>query len=628
MKRLRFLAILLAAPAFSPTLGAAPDAATRPGADDTFTVATYNIRHGRGMDDVVDLTRTANAIGALGADVVALQEVDRGVERSGRADEPRVLGDHLGFEHAFGAFFPYQGGEYGMALLSRFPIRRSHTLRLPDGNEPRVALFAEIELPSGRRVQVVNVHFDWVANDTLRYAQVQALAAVLDTASLPTVLLGDFNDVPGSRTLERWRDRFATAAKPEEDHLTFSSTDPTKEIDHILLGPPGAWEPATARVVTDPVTSDHRAVVAGVRLGSGRDDGAAAVERTVHEIDVGPLVGRFMTPEGFMDPGFPPTVASASPHLTDFFGVLALGDVPAAEIVADFVPSHARLVREGPGSVILAFEGGFEAEFFPFSTFSALGRAVPLSHASVSGDTWREVQANLGTMIGLIEGLGRADAYLVPNDFYEWERATEAQLLGGRAADVRVDPTLAEFARAEDGVLLVTEAVHGLPDDLNVLRGILEDHAVDWVGMEMVSTDLQGDLEAYNRSAAGSPEHERARAVLVDWFTREWNGRAGPLTAGDANPYFLLLEEAHRRGVRVVALEGGTTEFFFFRYGETEFGGAVRSRIWAGSIPREGRGVVFGGAAHFRNAKPIDVQDFIAALQPGRPLFSLVPLDR
>lgn len=266
MTRVRSLVPLFAALALIP--GATSRVAPRAPADEALTVATYNIRHGRGMDTVVDLGRTATAIRALGADVIALQEVDRGVERSGRADEPRVLGERLGLEHAFGAFFPYQGGEYGLALLSRFPIRRSEPLRLPDGNEPRVALLAELELPSGRRVQVVNVHFDWVASDTFRYAQVEALAAVLDTASLPTVLLGDFNDEPGSRTLERWRGRFAAAEKPAGDRFTFSSTEPSKEIDHILLGPPGAWQAAAARVVPDPVTSDHRAVVATVRLRS------------------------------------------------------------------------------------------------------------------------------------------------------------------------------------------------------------------------------------------------------------------------------------------------------------------------------------------------------------------------
>ncbi len=246
------------------TLGTAASVPARQ--DNRFTVATYNIRHGRGMDEAVNLKRTGDAIGALGADVVALQEVDRNVERSGRIDEPRVLGEQLNMKDEFGAFFPYQGGEYGMALLSRFPIRRTEALRLPDGNEPRVALFAEIELPSRRRVLVVNVHFDWVDNDTLRYAQVQALAAVLDTVQLPTILLGDFNDQPGSRTLSRWRERFRAAEKPVGDRFTFSSTEPKYEIDHILLGPPNAWESATARVMTDPLTSDHRPVVATVRL--------------------------------------------------------------------------------------------------------------------------------------------------------------------------------------------------------------------------------------------------------------------------------------------------------------------------------------------------------------------------
>lgn len=231
-----------------------------------FVVATYNIRHGRGMDEVVHLTRTGDAIRTLGADIVALQEVDSSVQRSGSVDEPAALGTQLGMQHAYGRFMAYQGGAYGLAILSRFPIRRTHALRLPDGNEPRVALFAEVELPSRARVLVVNVHFDWVANDSFRVKQVETLAAVLDTVQMPTILLGDFNDVPGTRTLTRWQARFRAAVKPANDHFTFSSTEPVKEIDHILLAPIAAWERAAARVVTDRVTSDHRAVVAVVRL--------------------------------------------------------------------------------------------------------------------------------------------------------------------------------------------------------------------------------------------------------------------------------------------------------------------------------------------------------------------------
>lgn len=256
--------VVLAGCACMALLGSTPYRASDDVQDSVLTVASYNIRHGRGMDGVVNLRRTGDAIARLNADIVALQEVDKLVERSGRVDEPRVLGEQLGMQHAFGAFMPYQGGEYGLAILSRFPIRHSHALRLPDGNEPRVALLAELALPDGARVLVVNVHFDWVANDTLRYAQVEALATALDTVSLPTILLGDFNDQPGSRTLTRWQQRFRTLAKPADDRFTFSSTKPAQEIDHILVAPAAAWGSATLRVITDTLTSDHRPVVARI----------------------------------------------------------------------------------------------------------------------------------------------------------------------------------------------------------------------------------------------------------------------------------------------------------------------------------------------------------------------------
>ena len=230
------------------------------------TVATYNIRHGRGMDDVVDLRRTARALRALDADIIGLQEVDRSVLRSGTVDEAALLGAELGMTHEFGAFMPYRGGEYGLAMLSRFPVRRTQVLRLPDGNEPRVALLVEIDLPNGAQVLAVNVHFDWVESDSFRIRQVEALATVLDTVSLPIILLGDFNDVPGSRTMRRWSTRFATVEKPATDRYTFSSVLPEKEIDHILVAPRHAWEPLSARVVTDTMTSDHRAFVGRLRL--------------------------------------------------------------------------------------------------------------------------------------------------------------------------------------------------------------------------------------------------------------------------------------------------------------------------------------------------------------------------
>jgi endonuclease/exonuclease/phosphatase family metal-dependent hydrolase len=252
-------------------VGAGCAAARRDTAPPTaLRIATYNIKHGRGMDDSVDLARTAFVLRALAPDIVGLQEVDRNVRRSGGVDEPSVLGAMLDMQHAFGAFMPYQGGEYGLAVLSRFPITRATPIRLPDGNEPRVALAAELRLPDGRALMVVNVHFDWVENDTFRLEQAAALTSVLDTLRMPYVLLGDFNDEPGSRTLALFQARATEVKKPASDRFTFSSTEPLKEIDFVFVAPAGAWRAIGARPVAERLASDHRPVIAEVELRARR----------------------------------------------------------------------------------------------------------------------------------------------------------------------------------------------------------------------------------------------------------------------------------------------------------------------------------------------------------------------
>ncbi len=226
-------------------------------------IATYNIRHGVGMDDALRLERTAGTLRSLDADIIALQEVDSVVRRSGDVDQARVLGDLLGMRAAFGAFMPYQGGAYGMAILSRWPIVRSTALRLPEGNEPRVALVVEIERPDGSHLTVVNVHLDWVESDRYRYAQAEVVRATLDTLSTPWVLLGDFNDEPGSRTLRLLGRAGDEAMKPDSARFTFPAAPaPVKEIDFIVAGPRGGWILGEATVVAERLASDHRPVVA------------------------------------------------------------------------------------------------------------------------------------------------------------------------------------------------------------------------------------------------------------------------------------------------------------------------------------------------------------------------------
>lgn len=225
-------------------------------------VVSYNIKHGRGNDNVVNLERTAGVLRALRPDIVGLQEVDELATRSGGIRQAERLGQWLGLHHAFGRFMDFQGGAYGMAILTRHPIVATTPVRLPDGNEPRIALSVETRLPDRRRLTIVNVHFDWVRDDRFRFAQAEALAAYLDGLTTPYILLGDFNDVPESRTLALFKARAAEARKPHTDRFTFSSTTPTREIDFIFAAPAAAWRTREVRVIDERVASDHRPVVA------------------------------------------------------------------------------------------------------------------------------------------------------------------------------------------------------------------------------------------------------------------------------------------------------------------------------------------------------------------------------
>jgi endonuclease/exonuclease/phosphatase family metal-dependent hydrolase len=229
---------------------------------ETLRVVSYNIRHGRGMDGVVDLERTAAVLRRLQPDVVALQEVDDVVARSGGVSQSARLGELLGMHHEFGSFMDYQGGRYGLAVLSRHPMRDPHVLRLTEGNEPRVALAVNIEQPGGTVVTVVNVHFDWVSDDGFRFTQATEVARFLDTLRRPWILIGDLNDEPGSRTVELFRQRAVEAVKPADRRSTFSSTEPVKEIDFIFAAPAASWTTRDVEVVPETVASDHFPVFA------------------------------------------------------------------------------------------------------------------------------------------------------------------------------------------------------------------------------------------------------------------------------------------------------------------------------------------------------------------------------
>jgi endonuclease/exonuclease/phosphatase family metal-dependent hydrolase len=231
---------------------------------------------GKDAKGVDNLARIATLVDSLRADIVLLQEVDRNTQRSGRVDQPATLAKLTGHHVAFGKSLDFQGGDYGIAILSRWPISSDTTFHLPvdppqersgGSYEPRAALRAVVSTPNGP-LAVVNTHLDPSGDDRWRRQEIRTVLAIVDSLRrrrIPTIAGGDFNSTPESSTLESVRAaglRDAWSGCGRGDGLTYPADSSVKRIDYLFLS--GAATCLGATVVrTD--ASDHRPVFLIVR---------------------------------------------------------------------------------------------------------------------------------------------------------------------------------------------------------------------------------------------------------------------------------------------------------------------------------------------------------------------------
>lgn len=243
-------------------------------------VLTYNIQHGEGRDRVTDLARTAEVIKGVRPDLVALQEVDRGTERSGGVDQATALADLTGMHAEYGKAIDHEGGEYGVAVLSRWPIEHgeNHPLPAVAGTEQRTALTVWVRAgQEGPLVRLTSTHLsqNWEPENTL--AQALRLNERLASDEVAGVLAGDINtatDSDAMRVLEmEWTIAAAAAPGPTPPWPSASPTTAGQprgpgpgrrggpRSDYILVRPAGLWRVLEAVVIDDNVASDHRPVL-------------------------------------------------------------------------------------------------------------------------------------------------------------------------------------------------------------------------------------------------------------------------------------------------------------------------------------------------------------------------------
>ena len=233
----------------------------------TLRVMTYNIHVGIGMDKKLDLQRIADVINRERPDLVGLQEVDRGVRRTEGKDQIAELAAMTQMSFAFAPNLDYQGGKYGVAILSRWPIK-STVHRMFENkreSERRGMLRTEIELDKRRTITFVNTHLDYQFEDG-RLFETEQLMRFLSDVKGPLIVVADLNDIPDGSSYKLMRTKFDDAwvtSRAKGDGFSYPADKPVKRIDHIFYGEgvraKKAWVVAT-------LASDHVPVVAELEL--------------------------------------------------------------------------------------------------------------------------------------------------------------------------------------------------------------------------------------------------------------------------------------------------------------------------------------------------------------------------
>ncbi len=227
---------------------------------------SYNIRHGEGIDTILDLSRAAKIIKSYAPDICALQEVDNFCLRSDSIGQTDYFAQQTLMTGTFGGFMKFQGGEYGMATLSLKPLISTKVLQLPDGKyEPRTSIVHEVQISDEHNIIFANVHFDWISGkegDLNRLSQAKALTEYINTLNKAAIITGDFNCTPNSETMKYFGEQGFIFVKKGEDNLSFQGENKV-EIDHLIYRNTAKvkFKTKSVKLIEEPVISDHRPLI-------------------------------------------------------------------------------------------------------------------------------------------------------------------------------------------------------------------------------------------------------------------------------------------------------------------------------------------------------------------------------
>ena len=227
-------------------------------AQNTLKLMSYNIKNANGMDNVCNFQRIANVINNTSPDVVAIQEVDSMTNRSG---QKYVLGEIAERTQMHGYFAPaidYDGGKYGIGLLTKQVPLRLQSLPLPGREEARTLILAEFA-----DYIYCCTHMSLTEEDRMK--SLELVKAFTSSSTKPLFLAGDMNAEPESGFIKELQKDFQILSNPKQH--TVPAPDPKETIDYIATLKQNAkgFAVISAKVINEPMASDHRPILVELR---------------------------------------------------------------------------------------------------------------------------------------------------------------------------------------------------------------------------------------------------------------------------------------------------------------------------------------------------------------------------
>lgn len=220
---------------------------------------TYNVHNGKGLDRKTDYRRLALVIDSIAPAVVAIQETDSATGRSSQSFVLAEIARESGMHHTFAPAIDYDGGKYGIGILSREEPVRVFTEPLPGREEKRTVVVAEF-----KDYMFACTHLSLTEAD--RLASLSVLCRIASACDKPFFIAGDLNAEPSDSFMDLFTKEFEIVSTTAEK--SFPADSPDRLLDYIAVFNRDASkvEKRESHVVNEPVASDHRPVYADITI--------------------------------------------------------------------------------------------------------------------------------------------------------------------------------------------------------------------------------------------------------------------------------------------------------------------------------------------------------------------------